>query len=169
MPNLTKFSERGIDKYRTRVDIDALSPRAKQFVDVRRVIIATAAGQTQTAVFTQNATVKHNLGPVGLPATLKAAYVSQETLGAGGTISLRVVAYDASANTEINLTDTLNPESGTVREAQTFTIATTNVELAADDTVELHAVADNNAISQDARGVTVTLVWEPTEETTITI
>lgn len=169
MPNLTKFSERGINKFRTRVDIDALSPRAKQFVETRRVIITTAAGQKQTAVFTQNATVKHNLGPVGLPATLKAAYVSQEQAPAGGTLSYRVVAYDASANTEIDLTDTIDPEVGTVREAQTFAIATTNVELAADDTVELHAVADNNVVGTAAQGVSLTLVWEPTEETTIAI
>lgn len=167
MANLTKFSERGLNKG-ARVDVDALSPRSAYKVETRRVVIATAAGQKQTAVFTQNATVKHNLGPVGLPMTLVAAYVSQETKGAGGTLSFGLVAYDASADGEVVLTDTVDPEAATVREAQSMAMATTNVELAADDTVELHAVADNNAVSQDAQGVSVTLVWLPTEETTLT-
>lgn len=168
MPNLTKYSERGINKRITRVDLDALSDRGKRVLDMRRVVIAAAAGQKATAVFVANTTVKHNLGPVGMPAILKAAYVSQETLVAGGVVSMRVVAYDSSANAEINLTNTLDPEVGVVREAQTFALATTNVALDADDTVELHCVADVTAISPDAQGVSVTLVWERVEETTLT-
>jgi hypothetical protein len=151
------------------IDVDSLSTRARRYVEMRPVVIATASGQKQTAVFTQNSTVKHELGPVGQVATLKAAYVSQGTLGAGGALTLKLVAYDASGNAEIILTETVNPESGTVREAQAFTLATTNVELAADDTLELHAAADNAAVTQDAQAVRVTLVWEPSEEATPTI
>lgn len=167
MANLSKFSEKGLNKG-ARVDVDALSDIAQRYVDMRRVIIATAAGQKQTAVFTQNTTVKHNLGPVGIAGTLKAAIISCETLPAGGTLSLWLGAYDASANGEIVLTDALNPEGFTVREGASFVIATTNVALAADDTIELHCSASNDAVGTDAQGVSVTLVWEPTEDTTLT-
>jgi len=167
MANLSKFSEKGLNKG-ARVDVGALSDRAGYKVESRRVVIATASGQKQTAVFTQNSTVKHNLGPVGVPSTLAAAYVSCETLAAGGTLTWKVVAYDASGDTEIVLTDTLNPEAATVREAAEFTIATTNVALDGLDTVELHCAASDDTVTQDAQGVSVTLVWTPTEETTLT-
>jgi hypothetical protein len=169
MANLAKFSEHGLNKMYRRVDIDALSDRAKRWTETRRVVITTAAGQKQTAVFVINTTTKHNLGPVGQVATLKAAYISAETAPAGGTLDWQLVAYDASANAEVILTDTsTDPETITVREAQAQVLATTNVELAADDTVELHCIASNNAVTQDAQGVSVTLVWQPTEETTLT-
>lgn len=167
MANKTAFSERGLP-FGSAVDVAALSDVARRERDVRRVVITTAAGQKQTAVFTQNSTVKHNLGPVGLAGTLKAAYISQETLAAGGTLSWKLVAYDASGNAEVDLTSTVNPEAATVREAQTFSLAGTNTALAADDTIELHCVADNSVVSQDAQGVTVTLIWEPTESATPT-
>lgn len=165
--NVTKFSDRGLP-YQSGVDVGALTDVARRERDVRRVVITTAAGQKQTAVFTQNSTVKHNLGPVGIAGTLKAAYISFETLPAGGTLSVGLVAYDASGNAEVVLTDTANPEDDTVREGTALVLATTNVALAADDTVELHCVADNNAVSQDAQGVTVTLIWEPAESSTPT-
>lgn len=160
--NVTKLSDRGLP-WGAGVDADALTLRARMRTVTVPVVISTAAGKTATAVFTQNSTVKHNLGPVGAVATLRAAYISQTTLAAGGTLSWKLVAYDASANGEIVLTTTLDPEAATVREAQTFALDTTNVELAADDTVELHCVADNSAVSQDARGVMVTFVWEISE------
>lgn len=165
--NVTKLSDRGL-QYQSGVDVGALTDVARRERDVRRVVITTAAGQKQTAIFTQNSTVKHNLGPVGIAGTLKAAYISLETLPAGGTLSWKLVAYDASGNAEIVLTTTVNPESATVRESQAFTLDTTNVELAADDTLELHCTASNDAVSQDAQGVTVTCIWEPAESSTPT-
>ena len=160
--NVTKFSKSGLP-YGSGVDLDALTLRAKYRTVTIPVVISTAAGKTPTAVFTQNSTVKHSLGPVGIPGTLRDAYISQTTLAAGGTLSWKLVAYDASANAEVVLTSTLDPEAATVREAQQFTLANTNVELAADDTFELHCTADNNTVSQDARGVMVTLVFENAE------
>ncbi len=164
MADKVKFSRNGL-AYGAAVDVDALSDRASQVADHRRVIIATAAGQKQTAVFTQNATVKHNLGPIGRYATLAAAYVSCETLVAGGALTVGLVAYDASANAEVVLTATLNPEAFTVREGAACTLAATNVALDPDDTLELHCVADNVAVTQDAQGVSVTCLWDPTEAT----
>lgn len=163
--NVTKYSDRG-QPWGQGVDADALTLRARQRTVVYPVIISSAAGRTATAMFTQNSTVKHNLGPVGAVATLRAAYISQTTLAAGGTLSWKLVAYDASGNAEVVLTTTLDPEAGTVREAQTFALDTTNVELAADDTLELHCVADNNTVTQDAKGVVVTAVWETSESST---
>lgn len=157
-----RFSTTGLHPERA-IDVNSLSNIAKRYVDARTVAISTAAGQTATAVFTQNATVKHSLGPVGQAGTLKAAYISQTTLAAGGTLAWHLVAYDASANAEVVLTATLDPEAATVREAQTFTLAATNVALDADDTLELHCVASDAVVSQDARGVRVTMVFEPSE------
>lgn len=160
----TAFSKRGLP-YEGVVDIDALSLRARYRVERVPVVIASASGQTQTAVFTQNATVKHNLGPVGIPSTLRGAYLSQGTLAAGGTLSCHLVAYDASANAEIVLTETINPEAATAREGLGFAIATTNVALAADDTIELHCTASDDTVTQDGKSLRVTLIWETTEET----
>jgi hypothetical protein len=162
MANKTAFSKRGLP-YGAAVDVDALSDRAAWRPITVPVVIATASGQTATAVFTQNTTVKHTLAPVGVPCILRAAAISQTTLAAGGTLSWAIYAYDASADAEIALTSGVDPEAGTVREAQTFTLAGTNVALAAEDTFELHCTADNNTVSQDARGVRVTLWVEPIE------
>lgn len=147
------------------LDSGSASDRLAQKVESRRVVITTAAGQQQTAVFTQNATVKHNLGPVGLYGTLMAAYISCEQAPAGGTLSVALVAYDKSGTAEVTLTSTVNPEALTVRAGTAFTLATTNVALDPDDTIELHCVADNNAIGTPAQGVSVTLVWNPTPTT----
>lgn len=160
--NVTKFSDRGL-QYQSGVDVGALTDVARRERDVRRVVITTAAGQKQTAVFTQNATVKHNLGPVGIAGTLKAAFISFEQLPAGGTLSVGLVAYDKSGTAEVILTDTANPEDDTIRTGASLVIAATNVALAADDTVELHCVASDDAVGTPAQGVTVTLVWEPSE------
>lgn len=159
------FSRVGLPRG-SAVDIGALSTRAAyKGPDVRNVVITTAAGQTATAVFTQNATVKHNLGPVGLTGTLAAAYLSFTQLPAGGTLACHLVAYDASGNAEIILTDTVNPEAFTVREGGAFTLATTNVELAPEDTLELHCVASDDAVGTAAQGARVTCLWTPTEAT----
>lgn len=161
----TGFSVRGLNEG-SAVNVAALSTvAAYRGPDARSVVITTAAGQTQTAVFTQNATVKHNLGPVGMAGTLAAATISCTQVPAGGTLSWFLVAYDKSGAAEIVLTQSVDPEVATVRTAQTFTLATTNVELAADDTLELHCVADDNAVGTAAQGVRVTCIWTPAEST----
>lgn len=157
------FSKVGLPRS-SAVDVDALSVRARSRAVSFPVTYATAAGNTNAAYFVINATKKHRLGAVGIPGTLTAAYVSVDTVPAGGTLGWQIVAYDASANAEIVLTDTsTNPETITAREAQAQVLATTNVALAADDTLEIHCIADNNAVSQDAVGLSVTLVFENTE------
>lgn len=154
MPNKVAFSDKGLP-YGAAVDVDALSDVAR-----RRILHFTVQG----SAWTQNQTVKHNLGAVGMRGIVRAAYLSQGVLVSAGTASGRVVAYDASANAEVNLTDTVNPESATAREGQAFTLATTNTTLEADDTFEFHAIADNNAVT-GGTGVVVTIVFEPTETT----
>lgn len=160
-----RFSKYGLNP-ESAIDLAALSNKAKYITVSRPVIISSAAGATATAVFTQNATVKHALGPVGIAGTVVAAYMSQGTLAAGGTLSAALYAYDASANAEIALTSGLNPEAATVRESQTFTLAGTNTELAADDTFELHCTASDDAVSQDAKSVWVTIVLLKSEADT---
>ena len=162
MANKAKFSAHGLN-YEAAIDVAALSDVARRERDPRRVVIGAAAGQKQTAVFLQNLTVPHNLGAVGIAGTLKAAHLAMETLPAGGALTVQVAAYDASANAQVILTNTVNPEAATVEKGQAFTLATTNTALAADDTIRLLCTADNSVVSQDAQGVTVTLVWERTE------
>lgn len=153
--NCSKFSERALPLY-TRVDVAALSPVA------RRVPVRGASG-----AFTQNTTVKTSLGPLGFPGILEAGYFSFTQLPAGGTLQIKIVAYDRSADTEIILTDAADPETGTVREGKAFVLATTNVALDADDTIEVHTIADNNAVGTAAAGGFVGLVFKPTEDTVI--
>jgi hypothetical protein len=161
--NKSKFSRLGLP-YTAAVDVDALSIRARYKTITVPVNISAAAGETPTAIFTINATNKHSLGPLGFVGTLKAAYVSVTTVPVGGTLTWKIVAYDASADGEVNLTDTsTNPETITAREAQAQVLATTNVELAADDTLEIHCISDNNTVTTDAKGLRVTLVFDPTE------
>lgn len=164
-----KFSDRGLP-FESAVDGAALSVTARERTRSIPLYYSTAAGSANAAYFVQNATKKHTLGPVGFPGTLTRAYISTTTAPAGGTLTWKIVAYDASANAEIVLTDSsaTNPESITGREAQAQTLATTNVALDSDDTLELHCIADNNAVSQDAVGLCVTLVFDPlvTSETT---
>lgn len=148
------------------IDVAALSDRARQRVVNIPLYYSTAAGSEHAAYFVINTTKKHALGPVGVPGILRAAYISSSAVPAGGTLDWQIVAYDASANAEILLTDTsTNPESITAREAQAQVLATTNVALAADDTLELHCIASNATVTQDAVGLVVTLVFENTETT----
>lgn len=154
MANKAAFSDKGLP-YGAAVDVDALSDVAR-----RRALHLTVQG----SAWVQNATTKHNLGTLGMAGIVRGAYLSQGVLVSAGTASGRLVAYNASANAEVNLTDTVNPEAATAREGQAFTLATTNVALAADDTLEFHAIADNNAVS-GGTGVTLTVIFEPTETT----
>ena len=163
--NLSKFSEKGLNSL-TKVDIDALSPKAAYKVTNHRVVLG--ASEAAPANFVINTTKKHSLGPIGFIGTLVTAHVSSSAVPAGGTLSWGLVAYDASANGEVILTDTANPESIVAREAQALVLATTNVELAADDTLELHCTADNSTVTTDAAQVCVTCQWLPTETTTLT-
>jgi hypothetical protein len=154
--NRAKFSQQGLNPL-ARIDQAALSPVAR-----RQMVIVAAIG-----AFTQNTTTKFSRGPLGCAATLKAAYASCRTAPAGGTLSVRVVAYDASADAEINLTNTLDPEALTVREATAFALATTNTALSPEDTIEVHSVADNNAVGTAIVDGFVTLVFERTEDSVI--
>lgn len=140
----------------TRVDVASASPV------LRRKNVRGASG-----AFTQNSTVKTSLGPLGFPGILEAGYFSFTTLPAGGTLQIKIVAYDRSADAEIVLTDPIDPETGTVREGKAFVLAATNVALDADDTIEVHQIADNNAVGTPAAGGFVSLVFKPTEDTVI--
>ena len=150
--NVTKFSDRGLP-YGSGVDLDALTLSARYTV-FRFPIVGTA--------YVQNATTKHNLGCVGVAGTVRGAYWSGKTVVAGGTLTGQLVAYDASGNAEVALTDTFNPESATAREGFALTLVTTNVALAADDTFEFHAVASDSAVTDITEGV-LTVIFEPSE------
>ena len=156
MPNMSKYSQREQGLY-SRIDQLALSPVAR-----RQTVIIVGVG-----AFTQNATTKFSRGPLGFVGTLKAAYMSARTVPAGGALAVIVKAYDASANAEIALCDSFNPEGLTAREGAALTLAATNVELQADDTIEVHSVADDNAVGTAIVDGFVTLVFERTEDTTI--
>lgn len=154
--NKVKHSQRGQNRGE-RIDMLALSPVAR-----RQTVVRMSIGD-----FTQATTTKFSRGPLGFAGTLKSAHASFRTAPAGGVLSMKLVAYDASANAEIVLTSTLDPEAGTVREGTAFTLAATNVELAADDTLEIHCVADGSAVSQQQVDGYVTMTFERKEDTTI--
>jgi hypothetical protein len=135
------------------VDVDSLSARAR-LIQIR-VQLPDSTWDINT------------IGSVGIPGTVRSAYLSQATLVAGGTLSGKVVAYDASATAEVDLTDGVNPEAGTARVGQALTLAATNAEIAADDTLEFHATADNNAVT-DGTDVVIVINFEPAEEATPT-
>lgn len=162
-----KFSVRGLP-FESAVDIAALSTSAALRTRTVPLYYSTAAGSANAGYFVQNTTKKHVIGPVGFIGTLASAYVTSAAVPAGGTLSWKIVAYDTSGNAEIVLTDAASPEGITAREAQALVLASTNVELAADDTLELHCTADNNAVTQDGVGVAVTLSFAPSAETTAT-
>lgn len=154
--NRSKFSQHGLNS-RMRVDLLALSPVAR-----RQTVFRVPIGD-----FTQSTTTKFSRGPVGFAGTLKGAYLSARTAPIGGVLSLTVKAYDKSAAAEITLCDAFDPETLTARAASALTLATTNVELAADDTLEIHCTADGSAVSQQQVDGYVTLVFERKEDTTI--
>lgn len=150
-----KFSERQAG-FNTVVDVAGVqrSVMAKH--------IAIAGG-----TYTQNTTVKTTGGPLGFAGTLIAAYISYSTIPAGGTLGARLVAYDASANAEVNLTTVFDPETLTAREAAAMTLDTTNVELAAEDTLEFHTIASNDVVSNAGAGGFITCYFIPAASTTI--
>lgn len=155
MGSKQKFSLYGVP-LETRVDVDSASPMLRQ----KNVRGASGA-------FTINSTVKTSLGPLGFPGTLVSGYFSFTTFPIGGALGIKIVAYDRSADAEIVLTDVPDPETGTVREGKAFALAATNVALDADDTIEVHTIADNNAVGTAAVGGVVSLMFKPTEDTVI--
>lgn len=157
MANKVPFSTHGLAPSAC-IDVDSLSSRAR-LIQIRV--------QLPDSTWDLNTTNKHNIGSVGIPGTVRSAYLSQATLVAGGTLTGKIVAWDASANAEVDLTATVNPEAATAREGQALTLAATNFELAADDTLEFHATADNNAVT-DGTDVVIVINFEPAEEATPT-
>jgi len=144
--NYDKFSRRGLARH-TKVDANALTDLA----GCKMIRVPWGA-------FTQNSTVKTSAGPLGFPGKIVAVYASAATLPAGGTLGDALVAYDASANAEIVITDTGNPEALTAREGATRTLAATNVALAAEDTLEAHTIASDDSVGTAQIGGAY-LVW----------
>ena len=154
--NKSKFSQRHLNP-QTRIDMPALSPVAR-----RQTVMRIPMGD-----FTQSATDKHSRGPMGFAGTVKAAYASAKTAPVGGTLSTQLKFYDKSAAAEVAITDTLNPEALTAREGTVAVLAAANTEFAADDTLEVHNIADGSAVTQQQVDGYWTLVIERKEDTTI--
>jgi hypothetical protein len=163
MATMSKMSERGKNRD-LRVDVDSLSPIAA------RKIIHLRPGP-RTTPFTASSTVKHNFGAIGQAGTVKAAYLSTGVLpNIATSATARLVAYDTSANAEINITEAFDMEDSTTtlvaREAAAMTLAATNVALAADDTLEVHLIA-GGAITANGTDVALVVVFEPAEDSVI--
>lgn len=161
--NRAKYSQRGQNRG-TRVDVDALSPVA------RRRIRELHPGP-RTTPFTASTTQKHNFGAAGFAGIVKAAYISTAVLpNIATSATVRLVAYDASANTEINLSDAFDVEDSTTtlvaREPGAMTLATTNVAIEANDSLELHLIA-GGAVTTNATDLVVVIIYEPTEDTVV--
>jgi hypothetical protein len=113
------------------------------------------------ANFTQNQTTRAYGGPLGVRGKLVGAYLSVETVPAGGTLSVQAAVYDASANAEVSLA-TIDPETLTASEGGALTLTAANNDsftIEADDTIRALSVADNNAVSQQqANGYLVLLI-----------
>lgn len=150
--NVKEFSKFGLPR-QAGVDLAALTVSARYQVH-RFPIVGTA--------WVQNATTKHSLGCIGVAGTVRGAYFSGKTVVSGGTLTGQVVAYDASANAEVVITDAFDPETATAREGFPLVLATTNVALAADDTLEFHAVASDASVTDITEGV-LTVIFEPSE------
>lgn len=140
-----------------RIDTLALSPVARR--QATRVI--------PLGDFTQSTTTKYSRGPVGFAGTLKAAYLACRTAPIGGVLSLTLKAYSVSGAAEITLCNSFDPETLVARTGVALTLATTNVALAAADTIEAHETADGSAVSQQIVDGYIILVFEKTEDTTI--
>ena len=155
--NQTKFSESNLPA-NTLVDLDSLSPRA-------RYQQVTLGGLTYTQNATTYAATSYTLP---FPGILIAANISAQVVPAGGTLAAIVAAYDASANAEIVLCDSFNPETLTAREGAALTVATTNVALDAGDTITIRGTSSNDTVTTQAQGLSVTLTFQVTEADVIT-
>lgn len=157
------FSERGLNPLQA-IDFNSLDIRARFRLDSRAVVVGST--EAATAYFVINSTKKHSLGPLGLgPALLTGAIISTRVVPVGGSLTCKLVAYDASADAEIVLTDAFDIETITAREGGSLVIATTNVALDAADTIELHCISDNNTVTTDANALKVTMYWNPSQPT----
>jgi len=131
--------------------IDALS--LTDAARVRRIAVALPSA-------TQNQTTRATMGPLGHRGIVLGAYVSYTTKPAGGTLSVNVETYDASADAAVAL-GTVDPELLTNREGMALTMAVANDTqvLEADDTLDATVVADNNTVTAaGVGGVLVVLV-----------
>jgi hypothetical protein len=159
MGNKSKFSAFGLP-LEARVDVDAASP-----------VLRRKVFRVPVPAFTASATVKHNVGPIGYAGTVKAVYISFKTRpNIATSATARLVAWDSSANAEINLTDALDVEDTTTtlvdREAGAMVLAATNVALAADDTFEVHLIAGGAVTAAHVDGY-MTIVFEASEDSVI--
>jgi hypothetical protein len=158
MASATKFSESNLPA-NTLVDLASLSTRA-------RLQQVTIGGLTYTQNATTYAATSYTLP---FPGILVAARISAQVVPAGGTLAAIVAAYDESGNAEIILCNSFDPETLTAREGTALTVATTNVALAAGDTITIRGTADNNAVTTQAQGLSVTLTFRVTEETVLDV
>lgn len=156
--NYTAFSESNLPA-NCLVDTAAMSPR-------NGYKLVTLGGLT----YTQNATTYAATSfTCPYPMTLKSGYISTQVVPAGGTLAAIVAAYDESGNAEIVLCNSFDPETLTAREGAALTVATTNVTLAAGDTVTIRGTASNDAVTTQAQGLSVTLLFEVTEQDPISV
>lgn len=163
MASKAKASERNWNNG-LRVDTAVASP-------VLRRKVFRLGTNPRTTPFTASSTVKHSCGAIGYAGIVKAAYLSTAVLpNIATSATARLVAYDASANAEINLSEAFDVEDSTTtlvaREAAAMTLAATNVALAADDTFEVHLIA-GGAITTNATDLCVVVIFEATEDTVI--
>lgn len=152
MSGYTSFAGTGVPR-------DSVAPLNNLSARARLAVVAVTGG-----TFTQNATTLDGAAfTMPFAGILRAAYLAASTKPAGGTLTSTVTAYDASGNAAVVLCDAFDPETLTDREGAALTIAETNVELAAGDTIQLVNTASDDAVTAQAVGLAVTLVLEITE------
>lgn len=165
--NVSKFSDAGLP-FEARVDILSLTDRAAWRPVTFQVLTGSAPLSENTAVFVQNASTDHVLGPAGIPCYVRAATVSSSRVASLGAGSYSLYVATTDGTTKTLLTNTVDPEAITANVGSAFTMAATNRLIAATDVFFLRATADNNAVGTDARSVRVTLWLEPQGATTST-
>lgn len=154
MVNYSKASERGYVGTHSRMDTAAASQQLRRRVE-----------RLPLGAYTQNTTTPYSRGPVGQRVKVIGAWLSHRTLPAGGALTVKLSVYDASANAQVDITETLDGEAGTVREGAAFTLAATNpTVLEADDTWEIVQAADNNAVGTAQVDGYISVLIEPVED-----
>lgn len=132
--------------------IDALA--VSDAVAIKRVAIPIAN-------FTQNQTARAYGGPLGVRGKLVGAYLSCETVPAGGTLSVQAAVYDASANAEVSLA-AIDPETLTASEGAALTLTAANNDaftIEPEDTLRSLSVASNDLVgTQQVGGYLVLLI-----------
>lgn len=163
MPVKQKMSERDLN-FEMAVDVAALSDRAAVRVLTFPLIALAAPNGASAAVFTQNTSTDHVLGPLGISGTIVRAMVSTARVPSLGTGSFSLYAATTDGTTKTLMTNTVDPEAMTANVGATFTIASTTAR-AATDVLFLRCTADNNAVATDASAVKVTVLVVPTDTT----